>query len=77
MDGAPTATKRGITGRPWLFACMLFVGALLGGLVSQGVRVLRGGDADWAVVVGLALGSLIVGVPLAMWLRWADRPPSP
>ena len=77
MDGDPTATKRGIAGRPWLLACALFVGALLAGLVSQGVRVLRGGHADWSVTVGLVLGSLIVGVPLAMWLRWADRPPNP
>ena len=79
VDDHPERTKQPglLTRRPWLLALGLIVGALVGGLGGQGVRVLRGGHADWAVVLGLVLGATIVGVTLTTWLKWADRPPRP
>jgi hypothetical protein len=79
MDGDPEVAKQpsSLMRRPWLLTVGLILGALIGSVAGQGIRVLRGGQADWAVVLGLVAGAAIVGVALSMWIRWADRPPSP
>jgi len=79
VDGDPGANgrSRSLAAHPWVVAVVLIVGALVGGIPAQAVRVLRGGHADWSIVLGMVVGATIVGVPLSMWLRWADRPPRP
>jgi hypothetical protein len=79
MDDAPEVVKpRGrLTRRPWIITLGLILGALIGTAAGEGIHVLRGGHADWAVVLGVVLGAAIVGVPLSLWIRWADRPTTP
>jgi hypothetical protein len=55
----------------------MFFGGLVAGLVVQGVRVLRGGEADWWEVVFLAVGFGLGGLVLSLWIRWADQTTKP